>query len=223
MILSVFQNFSEFSEIFNVEHFKRVLRADVRIVSSLPSTHLMSRQSIENQIPYDVSPYWIRARFSRLLLILKALDSKLSKNLPPDLQKLRCKVAFHALRFAAPIQDLGNRLSKRMWIEEVFGGKQLFSMAAYFRTFLNSAVGPKTTHFWGPVANWGIVAAGVGGYKKIPEMISGNMTAAMCVCSAFLMRFAWMVRPRNYLLLACHASNETLQLYQLSRWAKGQG
>uniref|UniRef100_A0A6N2K3S5 O-fucosyltransferase family protein n=1 Tax=Salix viminalis TaxID=40686 RepID=A0A6N2K3S5_SALVM len=117
-----FQNFSEFSEIFDVEHFKRVLRADVRIVSSLPSTHLMSRQSIENQIPYGVSPYWIRARFSRLLneeglLILKALDSKLSKNLPPDLQKLRCKVAFHALRFAAPIQDLGNMLSKRMWIE----------------------------------------------------------------------------------------------------------
>ncbi|KAG5230294.1 O-fucosyltransferase [Salix suchowensis] len=113
---------SEFSEIFDVEHFKRVLRADVRIVSSLPSTHLMSRQSIENQIPYGVSPYWIRARFSRLLneeglLILKALDSKLSKNLPPDLQKLRCKVAFHALRFAAPIQDLGNMLSKRMWIE----------------------------------------------------------------------------------------------------------
>ncbi|CAK7336670.1 unnamed protein product [Dovyalis caffra] len=113
---------SEFSEIFDAEHFKRVLRADVRIVSSLPSTHLMSRQSIENQIPYDVSPYWIRARFSRLLndeglLILKALDSKLSKNLQPDLQKLRCKVAFHALRFAAPIQELGNRLARRMWIE----------------------------------------------------------------------------------------------------------
>lgn len=26
------------------------------------------------------------------------------------------------------------------------------------------------------------------------------------------------VQPRNYLLLACHASNETVQLYQLSRW-----
>lgn len=26
------------------------------------------------------------------LLVLKGLDSKLSKNLPPDLQKLRCKV-----------------------------------------------------------------------------------------------------------------------------------
>ncbi|KAL9991678.1 putative mitochondrial pyruvate carrier [Helianthus debilis subsp. tardiflorus] len=30
---------------------------------------------------------------------------------------------------------------------------------SFFRTFLNSPVGPKTTHFWGPVANWGFVAA----------------------------------------------------------------
>ena len=28
-----------------------------------------------------------------------------------------------------------------------------------FRAFLNSPVGPKTTHFWGPVANFGFVAA----------------------------------------------------------------
>ncbi|KAK9198209.1 hypothetical protein WN944_013393 [Citrus x changshan-huyou] len=113
---------SEFSDIFNVKHFKRTLQADVRVVSSLPSTHLMSRQSIENQLPYNISPFWIRARFFKQLneegvLVLKGLDSKLSKNLPPDLQKLRCKVAFHALRFAAPIQELGNRLARRMWIE----------------------------------------------------------------------------------------------------------
>ncbi|KAF5808814.1 putative mitochondrial pyruvate carrier [Helianthus annuus] len=47
--------------------------------------------------------------------------------------------------------------------------------------------------------------------------------AAMCVYSGLFMRFAWMVQPRNYLLLACHASNETVQLYQLSRFAKHQG
>jgi type II secretory pathway component PulF len=46
---------------------------------------------------------------------------------------------------------------------------------------------------------------------------------AMCIYSALFMRFAWMVQPRNYLLLACHVSNETVQLYQFSRWAKGQG
>lgn len=43
-------------------------------------------------------------------------------------------------------------------------------------------------------------------------------SAAMCVYSCLFMRFAWMVKPRNYILLACHASNESVQLYQLSRW-----
>ncbi|XP_075504065.1 O-fucosyltransferase 37 [Primulina tabacum] len=113
---------SEFSDIFDVEHFKKTLQADVRIVSSLPSTHLVPKQSIENQIPCHVSPMWIRARFLRRLneeglLILKGLDSKLSRNLPLDLQKLRCKVAFHALRLASPILDLGNQMARRMWIE----------------------------------------------------------------------------------------------------------
>jgi len=40
---------------------------------------------------------------------------------------------------------------------------------------------------------------------------------AMALYSLFFMRFAWMVKPRNYLLLTCHASNETAQLYQLQR------
>ncbi|XP_022863245.1 O-fucosyltransferase 37-like, partial [Olea europaea var. sylvestris] len=54
---------SEFSDIFDVEHFKKTLQADVRIVTSLPSTHLVAKQSVENQIPFHVSPTWIRARF----------------------------------------------------------------------------------------------------------------------------------------------------------------
>jgi len=41
--------------------------------------------------------------------------------------------------------------------------------------------------------------------------------AAMCVYSALFMRFAWMVQPRNYLVFACHALNETVQLYHFSR------
>ncbi|KAL9315267.1 hypothetical protein ACSQ67_016268 [Phaseolus vulgaris] len=96
-------------------------------------------------------------------------------------------------------------------------------MASNFRAFWNSPVGPKTAHFWGPVANWGFVAAGLVDMKKPPEMISGNMTTVMCVYSVLFMRFAWMVQPRNYLLLCCHASNEGVQLFQLSRWAKANG
>ncbi|KAH0722693.1 hypothetical protein KY285_005214, partial [Solanum tuberosum] len=56
--------------------------------------------------------------------------------------------------------------------------------------------------------------------KKPPDAISGNMTAVLCIYSMLCMRFAWMVRPRNHMLLACHAANESVQLYQLSRWLR---
>ncbi|KAL7689199.1 putative mitochondrial pyruvate carrier [Plasmopara halstedii] len=40
---------------------------------------------------------------------------------------------------------------------------------------------------------------------------------ALSIYSLIFMRLAWMVKHRNYLLQACHASNETAQLYQLQR------
>lgn len=42
-------------------------------------------------------------------------DTTLANNeLPPPLQKLRCKVAFHALRFAAPIRALADGLVRQL-------------------------------------------------------------------------------------------------------------
>ncbi|KAJ6845211.1 uncharacterized protein M6B38_289220 [Iris pallida] len=110
---------SEFADIFDLEHFKRVLADDVRVMNSLPSTHIMSRPVEEKRTPLHVSPRWIRSRYLRRLnkegvLLLRGLDSRLSKDLPTDLQKLRCKVAFQALRFSAPIQELGDKLAARM-------------------------------------------------------------------------------------------------------------
>ena len=63
----------------------------------------------------------------------------------------------------------------------------------------------------------GIVGAGLLDANKPPENISLNMTSVLAVYSMLFMRFAWMVKPRNYLLLSCHASNEGVQLYQLQR------
>ncbi|RKP19709.1 UPF0041-domain-containing protein, partial [Rozella allomycis CSF55] len=71
-----------------------------------------------------------------------------------------------------------------------------------------------STHFWGPVANWGLPLAAMSDMKKSPEFISGKMTAAMTVYSLLFMRFAWMVQPRNHLLFACHFTNETCQIIQ---------
>ncbi|KAG4134600.1 hypothetical protein ERO13_D08G167200v2 [Gossypium hirsutum] len=110
---------SEFSDIFDLAHFKSVLANDVRIVSSLPSTHVMTRPVEEKRTPLHVSPQWIRSRYLKRInregvLLLRGLDSRLSKDLPSDLQKLRCKVAFQALKFAPSILELGNKLAQKM-------------------------------------------------------------------------------------------------------------
>ncbi|KAL6661413.1 hypothetical protein ACP70R_000797 [Stipagrostis hirtigluma subsp. patula] len=55
-------------------------------------------------------------------------------------------------------------------------------MSSAFKAFLNSPIGPKTTHFWGPVSNWGLVFASLADTRKPPEMISGNMTGGIFVC-----------------------------------------
>ncbi|XP_066966891.1 mitochondrial pyruvate carrier 1 [Macrobrachium rosenbergii] len=80
-----------------------------------------------------------------------------------------------------------------------------------FREYLMS------THFWGPIANWGIPIAAIADTKKPPEIISGKMTFALCLYSAIFMRFAIKVQPRNLLLFSCHFTNETAQLIQAGR------
>ncbi|KAL3145311.1 hypothetical protein ABBQ38_001571 [Trebouxia sp. C0009 RCD-2024] len=94
------------------------------------------------------------------------------------------------------------------------------TFASKLGAFWSSPTGPQTTHFWGPVANWGFVIAGVADTQKDASLLSPNMTGAMCVYSALFMRFALAIKPRNYLLFACHAANETVQLYNLQRWQR---
>ncbi|CDH49960.1 mitochondrial pyruvate carrier 1-like [Lichtheimia corymbifera JMRC:FSU:9682] len=60
-------------------------------------------------------------------------------------------------------------------------------------------------------------------WKKDPAYISGNMTVALCVYSGLFMRFALAVQPKNYLLFACHATNEVAQLVQGYRFLNYNG
>ena len=48
--------------------------------------------------------------------------------------------------------------------------------------------------------------------------ISGKMTGALIIYSATFMRYSLAVQPRNWLLFACHAVNETAQITQGVRW-----
>lgn len=92
----------------------------------------------------------------------------------------------------------------------------------FLRNIINNLTNPqhgwKTTHFWGPVANWGLVLAAVydASFKEA-DTINLNMTAIMCGYSSLFIRFAWKVKPRNYLLFACHSFNVLAQTNQLRR------
>ena len=88
-------------------------------------------------------------------------------------------------------------------------------MADQLMKFINSPVGPKTVHFWGPVANWGLVLAAMLDSNKPPEQISTRMTCTLFFYSCLFMRFAWKVVPRNLLLFSCHFSNASMQAYLL--------
>ncbi|XP_050997544.1 mitochondrial pyruvate carrier 1-like protein [Acomys russatus] len=81
-----------------------------------------------------------------------------------------------------------------------------------FRDYITS------THFWGPVANWGLPLAAFKDMKGPPDIISGRMTTALIFYSMAFMRFAYRVQPRNYLLMACHFTNVLAQSIQAKRY-----
>ncbi|KAL7421678.1 hypothetical protein Q5752_003447 [Cryptotrichosporon argae] len=93
---------------------------------------------------------------------------------------------------------------------------------AKFINWIQSPAGRQyffSTHFWGPVANWGLPLAAVTDVlTRDEEVISGVMSPTLAAYSAMFMRFAWRVQPRNYLLFACHATNATAQTVQVGRF-----
>lgn len=79
------------------------------------------------------------------------------------------------------------------------------------RKFLNYIT---SSHFWGPVSNFGIPIAAFADLKKDPEVISGPMTSSLIIYSLIFMRYSTQVRPKNYLLFCCHLLNEVAQIGQ---------
>ncbi|EFR01651.1 hypothetical protein MGYG_04653 [Nannizzia gypsea CBS 118893] len=75
-----------------------------------------------------------------------------------------------------------------------------------------------STHFWGPVSNFGIPVAAVMDTQKDPEIISAQMTGALVIYSGTFMRYSLAVTPKNYLLFGCHLINFGAQLTQGYRW-----
>ncbi|KAI4836383.1 mitochondrial pyruvate carrier protein 1 [Plasmodium brasilianum] len=74
--------------------------------------------------------------------------------------------------------------------------------------------------FWAPLANWGFVLAGFNDLKKLPMYVSERMTAVLAIYSILFMRYSLAIKPKNYLLFACHATNTLVQSTLLFRKLK---
>ncbi|KOM40098.1 hypothetical protein LR48_Vigan04g029600 [Vigna angularis] len=112
---------SEFQDIFDVDHFITSLRDEVRILKELPP-RLKTR--VEKGLLYTMPPIsWSDISYYKNQILpliqkykvvhLNRTDARLANNEQPlEIQRLRCRVNFSALRFTSQIEDLGKRVIK---------------------------------------------------------------------------------------------------------------
>ncbi|XP_074577234.1 O-fucosyltransferase 7-like [Curcuma longa] len=116
---SFWHDSSNFSNVFDEEHFIHALANDVKVVKKIPKELIMTTTAVIHfrswsGVDYyqnEILPMWDNH------LVIKAAksDSRLANNnLPADIQKLRCRAFFQALRFAPRIEALGKLLVERM-------------------------------------------------------------------------------------------------------------
>ncbi|XP_022980538.1 O-fucosyltransferase 27-like isoform X1 [Cucurbita maxima] len=118
--------FKSFSYLYNEDHFIAALTRDVNIVKTLPRNLKGARR--KKEIPhfkpsYLASPYFYRHHVLPVLKKHSVVELVISDGgclqavLPPDLeeyQRLRCRVAFHALQFRVEVQDLATKILHRL-------------------------------------------------------------------------------------------------------------
>ncbi|XP_057815161.2 O-fucosyltransferase 29 isoform X2 [Cryptomeria japonica] len=117
---SFWKDRSDFADIFDVGWFISSLLSDVTIVKEVPEKVM---QEIERpytmRVPRKSSQHFYHNRvlpmlLSRRVVKLTKFDYRLANKLDADLQKLRCRVNYHALQFTKPIQEMGQILVNRM-------------------------------------------------------------------------------------------------------------
>ncbi|MFS8006390.1 putative GDP-fucose protein O-fucosyltransferase [Helianthus anomalus] len=116
---SFWKDSSTFSEIFDVDWFISHLSKDVKVIKELPQKGGKGLVPYRMRVPRKCNERCYQIRVLPVIIKKKAVqlgkfDYRLSNKLDTDLQKLRCRVNYHALKFTDPIIEMGQRLVNRM-------------------------------------------------------------------------------------------------------------
>lgn len=111
---------SDFEDIFDVNHFINSLRDEVKIIRRLPKrfSRKYGIQALEMPpVSWSTEKYYLEQilpLFGKYKVIhFNKTDARLANNgIPVDLQKLRCRANFQALKFTPQIESLGYKLIK---------------------------------------------------------------------------------------------------------------
>ncbi|KAF9612185.1 hypothetical protein IFM89_038443 [Coptis chinensis] len=115
---SFWKDSSTFSDIFDEQHFITTLQGDVKIVKELPKGLASAPRARKHFTSWSDQNYYKEMeqlwKDYQVIHVAKS-DSRLANNdLPLDIQRLRCRALYHALRFSPPIESLGKKLLERL-------------------------------------------------------------------------------------------------------------
>uniref|UniRef100_M4D887 O-fucosyltransferase family protein n=1 Tax=Brassica campestris TaxID=3711 RepID=M4D887_BRACM len=118
---SYWKDDSDFNDIFDVNWFISSLTKDVTIVKRVPDRVMrsMEKPPYTMRVPRKSTPEYYLDQVLPILsrrhvLQLTKFDYRLANELDEDMQKLRCRVNYNALRFTKRIQSVGMKVVKRM-------------------------------------------------------------------------------------------------------------
>lgn len=108
---SFWQDTSTFKDIFDQPHFIKALEGDVHIVDDLPESLESAPRTRKHFTSWSGASYYEEVKElwkNQKVVHIPKSDSRLANNgLPIDIQRLRCRCLYQALRFSDPIEDLG--------------------------------------------------------------------------------------------------------------------
>ncbi|KAI4317320.1 hypothetical protein L6164_025198 [Bauhinia variegata] len=122
----IWKDQTKFEDIFDVDHFIDYLKDDVRIVRDIPDwftdkSELFTsiRRTVKNIPKYAPAEFYIdnvlpRIKEKKIMALKPFVDRLGYDNVPPEINRLRCRVNYHALKFLPDVEQMADLLASRM-------------------------------------------------------------------------------------------------------------